>query len=120
MAFESLTDKLQNVFKNLRSKGRLTEADVRTAVYKYKGGKAKKVRQMASGHTAYYAYPGHAGVISVWGHMGYESVSTVVLKNGKLKSKSYGGREVKGSFFPLRQSLYSHIKLVSSHAYSFT
>ena len=25
MAFESLTDKLQNVFKNLRSKGRLTE-----------------------------------------------------------------------------------------------
>lgn len=86
------------------------EADVRTAVYKYKGGKAKKVRQIASGHTAYYAYPGHAGVISVWGHMGYESVSTVVLKNGKLKSKSYGGREVKGSFFPFRQSLYSHIK----------
>ena len=32
MAFESLTDKLQNVFKNLRSKGRLTEADVREAM----------------------------------------------------------------------------------------
>ncbi len=31
MAFESLTDKLQNVFKNLRSKGRLTEEDVHTA-----------------------------------------------------------------------------------------
>ena len=28
MAFESLTDKLQNVFKNLRSKGRLTEKSV--------------------------------------------------------------------------------------------
>ena len=28
MAFDSLTEKLQNVFKNLRSKGRLTEADV--------------------------------------------------------------------------------------------
>lgn len=27
MAFDSLTEKLQNVFKNLRSKGRLTEAD---------------------------------------------------------------------------------------------
>ena len=25
MAFDSLTEKLQNVFKNLRSKGRLTE-----------------------------------------------------------------------------------------------
>lgn len=32
MAFESLTDKLQNVFKNLRSKGRLTEADVKAAL----------------------------------------------------------------------------------------
>ena len=31
MAFESLTDKLQNVFKNLRSKGRLTEEDVHVA-----------------------------------------------------------------------------------------
>ncbi len=32
MAFESLTDKLQNVFRNLRSKGRLTEEDVKTAL----------------------------------------------------------------------------------------
>ena len=31
MAFESLTDKLQNVFKNLKSKGRLTESDVKEA-----------------------------------------------------------------------------------------
>ena len=29
MAFESLTDKLQNVFKKLRSKGVLTEEDVK-------------------------------------------------------------------------------------------
>ena len=32
MAFDSLSDKLQNVFKNLRSKGRLTEDDVKTAL----------------------------------------------------------------------------------------
>ncbi len=32
MAFESLSDKLQNVFKKLRSKGRLTEADVKEAM----------------------------------------------------------------------------------------
>ena len=31
MAFESLQDKLQNVFKNLKSKGRLTEEDVHIA-----------------------------------------------------------------------------------------
>ncbi len=36
MAFESLTDKLQNVFKNLRSKGKLTEADVKTALKEVK------------------------------------------------------------------------------------
>lgn len=36
MAFESLTEKLQNVFKNLRSKGRLTEADVKTALKEVK------------------------------------------------------------------------------------
>ena len=32
MAFDSLTEKLQNVFKNLRSKGRLTEDDVKAAL----------------------------------------------------------------------------------------
>jgi signal recognition particle subunit SRP54 len=32
MAFESLTDKLQNIFKNLRGKGRLTEDDVKQAM----------------------------------------------------------------------------------------
>ncbi len=36
MAFESLTDKLQNVFKNLRSKGRLTEEDVKAALREVK------------------------------------------------------------------------------------
>lgn len=36
MAFESLTDKLQKVFKNLRSKGRLTEADVKAALKEVK------------------------------------------------------------------------------------
>ena len=32
MAFDSLSEKLQNVFKNLRSKGRLTEDDVKAAL----------------------------------------------------------------------------------------
>lgn len=36
MAFESLTDKLQNVFKNLRGKGRLTEEDVKIALKEVK------------------------------------------------------------------------------------
>ncbi|MBO4281293.1 MAG: signal recognition particle protein [Lachnospiraceae bacterium] len=36
MAFESLSDKLQNVFKRLRGKGRLTEADVKEALREVK------------------------------------------------------------------------------------
>lgn len=32
MAFDSLADKLQNIFKNLRGKGRLTESDVKAAL----------------------------------------------------------------------------------------
>ncbi len=36
MAFDSLSEKLQNVFKNLRGKGRLTEADVKVALKEVK------------------------------------------------------------------------------------
>ena len=36
MAFESLSEKLQNVFKNLRSKGRLSEDDVKNALKEVK------------------------------------------------------------------------------------
>ena len=36
MAFDSLTEKLQNIFKNLRSKGRLTEDDVKEALKEIK------------------------------------------------------------------------------------
>ena len=36
MAFENLSDKLQNIFKGLRSKGRLTEADVKEAMKEVK------------------------------------------------------------------------------------
>lgn len=36
MAFDSLSEKLQNVFKNLRKKGRLTEEDVKSAMKEVK------------------------------------------------------------------------------------
>ena len=36
MAFESLSEKLQNVFKNLRGKGKLSEADVKAALREVK------------------------------------------------------------------------------------
>ena len=36
MAFDSLSDKLQNVFKNLKSKGIVTEDDVKAAMKEVK------------------------------------------------------------------------------------
>ena len=36
MAFDSLSDKLQNIFKNLRGKGRLSEADIKVALKEIK------------------------------------------------------------------------------------
>ena len=36
MAFDSLSEKLQNIFKNLRSKGKLTEDDVKAALKEVK------------------------------------------------------------------------------------
>lgn len=95
------------------------EADVKITVYKYKSGKAKKVGSFYSGHTTYYAYPGHAGVIAVTGHMGYESVQTITLKGGKLKTKSYGSRDLNRSggqdWFPFRQQLDNHVRYDSRY-----
>ena len=36
MAFDSLSEKLQGIFKNLRGKGRLSEADVKAALKEVK------------------------------------------------------------------------------------
>ena len=36
MAFESLSDKLQNIFRNLTGKGRLSEADVKAGLREVK------------------------------------------------------------------------------------
>ena len=36
MAFESLSDKFQNIFKNMRRKGKLTEEDVKAALKEVK------------------------------------------------------------------------------------
>ena len=36
MAFDSLAEKFQNIFKNLRGKGRLSEADVKAAMKEVK------------------------------------------------------------------------------------
>lgn len=68
------------------------EGDVVAHVYKYKRGKAKKVSEFSFEHTLIANYPGHKGVICMTNHMGYEEVSTIYLKNKKIKQTSYGHR----------------------------
>ena len=48
MAFDSLSEKLQNVFKNLRSKGKLTEDDVKAALKEVKMADRKSTRLNSS------------------------------------------------------------------------
>ena len=48
MAFDSLSDKLQNVFKKLRSKGVLTEEDVKEAMKEVKRALLESTSKLSS------------------------------------------------------------------------
>ena len=76
MAFDSLSEKLQNVFKSLRSKGLLTEADVKTALkevklalleadvnFKVVKQFVKSVQERAVGQDVHQADPAGPGVL---------------------------------------------------------
>ncbi len=114
MAFESLSEKLQNVFKRLRSKGKLTEDDVRTALkevkmalleadvnYKVVKQFTKSVQEKAVGADVMNGLnPGqmviklvHEELISLMGSKPAElalkpsNELTVIMMAGKLKAK---------------------------------
>lgn len=85
---------------------------MRTYVYTYTKGKAKKIETIPSGHTAYYAYPGK-GVVLQWAHQGSACVSVLTMKSNKLKNQSYGYHDLTGrtSYCLIRNTeLYSHVK----------
>ena len=79
MAFENLSDKLNNVFKKLRGKGRLSESDVKEAMrevrlalleadvsYKVVKDFVKAVTERAVGHgRAREPHPGASMVIKI-------------------------------------------------------
>lgn len=68
-------------------------ADMQGYVYKYKNGKAVYVDKFYCGNYSFINYPGHKGIIIHYTHMGYETFSTIYLKNGKIKSTDYGSRD---------------------------
>ena len=112
MAFDSLTEKLQNVFKNLRSKGRLTEDDVKTALKEVKMalleadvnfkvvksfvkevqeraiGQEELIKLMGSETTEIKLQPGSAiTVIMMAGLQGAGKTTTTAKLAGKFKLK---------------------------------
>jgi hypothetical protein len=94
------------------------EADVRTRIYTYKNGKAKKVGQFYSGHTSFYYYPSGKGMVLFSAHMGYESVKVLTLKNGKIQMTAWSsGRQVKTAedYIELPYALDGHIRYDSNY-----
>ena len=86
------------------------EADAVAYVYKYKSGKAVKVTKFDYSHIMLVNYAGHTVVIAEWAHLGNESISTLSLKNGKIKTVKYGDRKVKKDYLSLKP-LSNHMKV---------
>lgn len=70
------------------------EADYQIRLYMYKNGRVRFKAKTWGGHSVYKAYPNHKGFIRHYAHMGYESLSVIKYKKGKLVEKSYGSRDV--------------------------
>jgi len=78
------------------------EADYTIRLYMYKNGKVVYKAKTGGGHSTFKAYPNHKGFIRHYGHMGYESLSVIKYKHGKLVEKMYGSRDVgMGSYLQL-------------------
>lgn len=68
------------------------EADMELHVYTWKNHKVKCIEKFHNNHSAYFAYPNGNGFIMYYSFMGYESISKITLKNGKLHGATIGGR----------------------------
>jgi hypothetical protein len=70
------------------------EADCLITIYKYSKGKATKLKSMNGALSISYAYPDGYGFIKLFGHMGYETISRITLKDDKIIEKEIGSRSV--------------------------
>lgn len=69
------------------------EADLQIRLYTFYNGKVVYKAKTGGGHSAYNAYPNHKGFIRHYAHMGYESLSVIKYKQGKLVEKVIGSRD---------------------------
>ena len=96
MAFESLTDKLSAVFKRLRGKGRLSEADVKEAMKEIKMAllEADVPVEAADIHIHYHIGPGYA----IPSPEGAAAVRRLARTEGILVDPVYTGKALAGFF----------------------
>lgn len=55
-------------------------------------------------------HPGRKGVICMTAHMGYEKISTVRLKNGKITFTNYGDKNIDTGDYLSLKLLNNHMK----------
>lgn len=64
-----------------------SEADFMYVVYTY-NGKVMEVGSISGSHSMIYGEPDQNAIISVSGHMGYQVVTQVTMKNGMLSENT--------------------------------
>lgn len=111
-----LTDINKDGKAELLIKSGTCEADVKTEVFQYKNNKLKKTAVFYCAHSSFYHYSN--GILMYTAHMGYESVSQIYFKNGKLQDAEITLHDTKGKPYQiiLPYSLKSHVKYSSDYS----
>ena len=66
------------------------EADYHGGIYTYRDGRAFQVgEELGLGHSSFYSDPGENGIILMYGHMGYASVSRISITDGYAEEPLY-------------------------------
>lgn len=66
----------------------VSEVAARADVYTCKDSEAVLMeKEMSTGHSTFYTYPGENAILAVWGHMGYLTYSKISLADGALTSE---------------------------------
>lgn len=85
------------------------EASMRLYAVGYANGKLVHYGSVAAGHSAFYAYPDHAGLVDLTGQMGYEEISLIRISKGQLQKKTINHRNGVKSYLPLGEALDDHL-----------
>ena len=72
-----------------------SEAEKMIAFYTYKDGQVKELGTLGLGHSFLYKMNNYKYILQVYGHGGYEEVSKIYIKDGKIQKDLISEREIK-------------------------